>query len=254
MEEFNILAPGIWFGDASERGAVRPISEEGNMLLNLCYELKSGNFGVRSDLFVFASRCRDRSVASQALRLCIAVCRHEDVEWLAGMSQQLDDGYRKFVIYAPHSLSPVVLPHLARVEFDAGGAVEIEDLETSIRVIVGESFALPSEQARDSATRFYDEWLRCDGSAYCYRGLPVFPGDLTKILYSQVIAANRTGVGFPLVEVPTLLSIWCGIKCPVVYGQHASAEVVENVVAYIRAIAARSWAKGGKYFYGHRVA
>ena len=53
--------------------------------------------------------------------------------------------------------------------------------------------------------------------------------------------------------IPSLLSIWSGIKCHADYYTVVDDKVVNEIIAYVKQIASMNWEKGCKYFYGYKI-
>ena len=53
--------------------------------------------------------------------------------------------------------------------------------------------------------------------------------------------------------IPTLLSIWSGIKCPVEYNTVVNEEKFKQLLSYVEGLSEMDWRSGGKYFYGHLI-
>lgn len=53
--------------------------------------------------------------------------------------------------------------------------------------------------------------------------------------------------------VPSLLSIWSGIKVPGDYWTVINADNYSDFIIYVETLSEKNWVKGQKYFYGYQV-
>ena len=58
---------------------------------------------------------------------------------------------------------------------------------------------------------------------------------------------------FDMVTIPSILSIWSGVKCHVQYGAIITDEKYRGLMLYIDSLTKKEWKIGEKYFYEHLV-
>ncbi|MBY0595217.1 hypothetical protein K4569_01805 [Bacillus bingmayongensis] len=90
-----------------------------------------------------------------------------------------------------------------------------------------------------------------DTNLYYYFRKPVFPGDLAKELIQKSMISLKFKKNLGIDLVPTLLSVWSGVKCPVEYNQIVDDKKYKEVIDYVTKLSNFNWEVGKKYFYGN---
>ena len=65
--------------------------------------------------------------------------------------------------------------------------------------------------------------------------------------------SRKNGERLHEITIPTMLSIWSGIECPVQYHTVVDDETMRKVIEYVKRLSKMNWERGCKYFYGHKV-
>lgn len=257
MDSFDILRPGPWFGPKSgqpEQGGHSESMDEKAVLLRLCDKLKSGDFSARSELEYFIGTCPNSSLRRQAIRLFCFVARHQDIPFLGRLLEKSEhEEILTVVVTAPCTLSPEIVPYLlVLLERYVGTSLQ-EDILSSINTLFPFGYGDGEEDLPKLSVRFSAFASSLEPGGYYHEGLPSHPGRLTKKLVESAADSRHRKVKFPLANIPTLLSVWSGEKCPVSYGQFVDEAAFQSVLDYVGRIASLSWNKGGKYFYREHV-
>ncbi|PFW95733.1 hypothetical protein COL32_16635 [Bacillus pseudomycoides] len=110
------------------------------------------------------------------------------------------------------------------------------------------------ERSIEELGEIYFELVKnCDATKYYYHNDLSFSGDLVKKLIPRVMVSLRDKKTFDMVTIPSILSIWSGIKSPVQYGAIITDEKYRELMLYIDSLTKKEWKIGEKYFYGHLV-
>ena len=67
------------------------------------------------------------------------------------------------------------------------------------------------------------------------------------------MSSLRDRITYNVVTIPSVLSIWSGIKCPIQYDTIITNEKNRELMSYIDVLTKKEWKIGKKYFYGHVV-
>jgi hypothetical protein len=255
--DFDILHPGPWFGPKStepDRGAQSAPTANGTQLLDLCHELKSGNFSARAALESFISTCNEPLIKRQAIRLYCFVARHSDIAFIGRLAERLDhDEILTIVITAPDTLSPEIIPYLfTLLEIYKDTSIE-KDILSSINMLFPFGYDGGDVSLPELAARFAGFAKSLEPGHHYFEGVPAYAGNLTKKLVEAAANSRHRNAKFPLTHVPTLLSVWSAEKCPIFYGQPVDDAGFKAILEYVNRIAALSWDRGAKYFYRHRI-
>jgi hypothetical protein len=255
-DSFDILRPGRWFGprsgtaDAPESGS----SSDRVKLHQLCNELKNGHFEARAALETFILECADYQVRRQAIRLYCFAARHADIAFIGRLAERLEhDEVETIAVTAPDTLSPEIIPYLlALLEPYEGTAIE-KSILSSIDML----FPFGYDDGQVNLPRLRDHFAglahKLEAGRYYFKGVPAFPGTWTKELIEVAALARHKKTRFPLVHVPTLLSVFSGEWCPVFYGDVVDDGTFQKVLDYAKVLAGMTWDPGMKYFYHHPV-
>jgi hypothetical protein len=256
-DSFDILRPGRWFGPRS--GTADPAhsdsSSDGAKLQALCNELKNGHFEARAALETFILACADYQVRRQAIRLYCFAARHADIAFIGHLAQRLEhDEVETIAVTAPDTLSPEIIPYLlVLLEPFAGTAIEKNILD-SINMLFPFGYDDGPVSLSTLRDRFAGLAQKLEAGRYYFKGVPAFPGNWTKELIEVAARARHNKTRFPLVQVPTLLSVSSGEWCPVFYGDLVDDDTFQKILDYVQVIAGMTWEPGMKYFYHHPVA
>ena len=257
MSTFDILHPGPWFGPRQDPLGVSgepSASDEKTRLLDICRHLKTGDFSARSALEGYIRSCTEMALKCQAIRLYCYIARHEDIAFIGELLAKCGhDEVFAVVSYAPHTLSPQVVPYLFALFEEYDDTPIAESILSAIDRLFPFQYEGEEVDIEALGQHFAGFAKELDANAYYYEGVEAFAGNLTKDLIENAATARHQQVAFPLANTPTLLSIWSGEKCPVFYGDLVSDAGFEAVVNYVKSIAAMHWVRGEKYFYGHRI-
>lgn len=257
MTAFDIFHLGPWFGPKSDPidFIERQVSEAPKTkLLELCSRLKYGDFLARSSLEAFILTCSDPAIRRQAIRLYCYVARHEDVDFLGNLLARGDhDEVSSIALYAPHTLSLQIVPYLFDLLEEYEGTSIEETVLTSIGKILSLRLDCENVDIDELSASFTEFASKCDLKKYYYSGIEAFAGPLAKTLIQAAAAARQIQTPFLLADVPTLLSMWSGVQCPVFYDDLISDEKFEEVIRFVSHISSMQWIYGEKYFYGSAV-
>lgn len=257
MEIFNIVQPGPWFGAKhvpSTAVVAHHQSDMASTLLAICAHLKAGDFSAKPSLEAFILACTDNAIKQQAIRLYCYIAKHEDIAFLGNLLARYDhDEVETIAIYAPHTLSPQIVPYLFALLEDYEDTSIEEDILSSINRIYPFQYEGGKLDISALSERFSQFVNNISLEKYYYERQEAFAGNQPKNLIEAAALARQQGTPFPLTDVPTLLSIWSGEKCPIFYGDTVSSPDFEAVMGFVKHIASMQWVRGAKYFYGHLI-
>jgi hypothetical protein len=248
----------VWFGDATtEPQAVieqqlAAAKDEISRLRLALEALKIGDMIGKAILVDLMLQSDDQDVRDLSCRIICSVCTHEDVgvfeRFLANANE---DDIETFVLYSVQSLSPRVIPYLLALLDDYKGTTIEEEIVFSL----GSLF--PIESSNIEIDRLQDWFASVNAqivpNAYYLNGKMAHPGILTKELITKTSEARSRRASLGLMEIPTLLSIWSGVACPVTFSTVVNDDSVKEVLEYVKTLASMQWEHGAKYFYGRRI-
>ena len=174
---------------------------------------------------------RDELVLNLCTRLFCSAATHDDLletNNLKFLSSASEDGVHNFVVSAGETLSYHVVPYLLAL------LEEWEDtfVEKAIRNELSWMLGIEDEYYEVSLEEFneaYSSFIENnDTQEYYYRNRLSFPGDLAKELVSEVMSSLRDRTTYNVVTIPSVLSIWSGIKCPIQYDTIITNEKIES--------------------------
>ncbi|BBB62099.1 hypothetical protein UNDKW_3826 [Undibacterium sp. KW1] len=257
MNTFDILHPGPWFGEKPESlDAIKSLSSDNEeaRFFEICRRLKCGDFTARSELERFILSCTNEVVKRLSIRLYCYIARHQDISFLGNLlASCTHEEVFSIVIYAPHTLSLQIVPYLfALLEEYESTSIE-ENILSSINKICPFEYYGGRVNIAELGERFAGFAKKMNLENYYYDGAEAFAGNLTKILIETAALARQGKMSFPLTDVPTLLSIWSGEKCPLFYGEQVADSDFESVIKFSKHIASMRWIRGKKYFYGYLI-
>ncbi|WP_143277783.1 Imm47 family immunity protein [Bordetella genomosp. 10] len=256
MEKFDIINPGVWFGPLSESSnlALETHDSAKTRLEKLCARMKSGDFSARPQLEQLILSSEETAVVRQAIRLYCFTCRHKNVEFIGRAIEKMShDDVSTWVSSAPDTLSPEIVPYLFALLGKHSDTSVIDDVLASLYRLFPSKFSESDDNLSALAQRFNAFGMGRVQSAYYYQDALSHPGALCKTLITTTAEVSSKGIEFPLANIPTILSIWSGIECPVSYGQKLDNEALPKVMNYVRLLSEMQWHEGSKYFYRHEV-
>ena len=263
-EKDNIMCRGIWYGDILNNISkdelwhkINNENDERKKLLIIIDLLKLGDFSAKQLLIKTMNESNDDSVINLCLRVFCSIAEHSDIsknENLEILSDSNDDAVNVFVTYSKQTLSYEVVPYLLAL------LEEWEDtyIETTIRDalqdILNYQESISEGASVDEIGEFYiNKKDKIDVEKYYYKGELAFPGILTKKLLDASALSRKDGKELKEITIPTILSIWSGIECPVQYYTVVDDEIMRKVFDYVKQLSKMNWEKGCKYFYGHKI-
>lgn len=260
----GIMCKGIWYGqiakDISREELWHNINNENDQkkkLLKIIDLFKLGDFSAKQLLVKMMNESNDYSVVNLCLRVFCSIANHSDIynsDNLELLSNSDDDVVNVFVTYSKHSLSYEVVPYLLALLEEW----EETDVEVSIRdalqnILNYQEAILENASVDEIGEFFVNKRGKIEQEKYYYKGDLAFPGMLTKRLLEASAISRKFGVELKEVTIPTMLSIWSGIECPVQYYTIVNDEIMKKVVDYVKELSKINWEKGCKYFYGHKI-
>lgn len=219
--------------------------------------LKLGDLTGKQLLIKIMNESDDKNVRNLCLRVFCSISKHDDIyknENLQILSRCDEDEINTFVTYSKQTLSYEVVPYLLAL------LEEWEDthVETIIRDalqdILNYEESISECVSVDEIGEFYiNKKEKIDIEKYYYKGELAFPGVLTKKLLDASALSRMNGKELKEITIPTVLSIWSGIECPVQYYTVVDDEMMRKVFDYVKKLSKMKWEKGCKYFYGHKI-
>ncbi|MBO1581402.1 Imm47 family immunity protein [Bacillus sp. XF8] len=254
----------LWYGNrpiesiSNIKKNILHAKTEKEVLLNVIELFKAGDFSQKQLLIQLMNHTNDESVLNLCIRIFCSIATHEDIRnsnnltFLASASEYIVDTFSSAAVT---SLSMGIIPYLLVLleEWD-----EITDtsmvIRNSIDFFINYQDVIGEEASVEEIGGFYLNYTKyCDVEKYYFYQSPVFPGDLTKILFERVIRAAHHEEPLKMEFIPSLLSIWTGEKVPADYYTIICNDNYKDFVTYIDTISKRSWESGQKYFYGFKL-
>ncbi|WPC42620.1 Imm47 family immunity protein [Clostridium sp. JS66] len=260
----DIMCKGIWYGETPNNISKEELwhdinneNDEKKKLLKIVDLLKLGDFSVKQLLIKMMNESNNYSVLNLCIRVFCSIANHSDIynsDNLKLLSSSDDDAVNVFVTYSKQVLSYEVVPYLL--------ALLEEWEETDVEILIRDALQnilnyqeLISENASvdEIGEVFVNRRDKIDEEKYYYKSDLVFPGTLTKRLLEASAISRKFGTELREIAIPTMLSIWSGIKCPVEYYTIVDDEIMKKVFDYVKQLSKMNWEKGCKYFYGHKI-
>lgn len=263
-EKDNIMCTGIWYGSIPNNISKEELwykinneNDEKKKLLAIIDLLKLGDFSAKQLLIKMMNESNNYSVVNLCLRVFCSIGNHSDIyknENLKLLSNADDDAVNVFVAYSKQALSYEVVPYLLALL----GEWEDTNVEISIRDALQDILNYQESISENASVDEIGEFFmkkreKIDAEKYYYKGDLEFPGVLTKQLLDASTFSRKFGTELKEITIPTMLSIWSGIECPVEYYTIVNDEIMEKVFDYVKQISRMNWEKGCKYFYGHKI-
>lgn len=258
------LMNSIWFGEKStlsqseiKENILKAVTES-EVLFNLIELYKMGDFSQKPLMIQLMNQTKDIAVLNLCIRVFLDVATHDDLRDsnnLRFLSEGTEETINTFASAAITSLSLHIVPYLLAL------LEEWEDISDTALIIKDSiSFFLNfEEQNGEEATVdeigdfYYKYCVDNDTESYYYQQNLAFPGDLAKKLMQRVMIAANNEEPLSMELIPSLLSIWTGEKVPGEYNTVISEGNYKSFIDYINGLSTKSWEKGRKYFYGHKL-
>jgi len=261
MEFLNKLIGDIWFGNVNDgmdneiEACVKIGNKEGELLLKLIKEFKQGEFSQKAKLIHLLETSENEDILNIAIRLFFSVASQDD---FSKISNILIDAEQKivdiFVSFSEESLSYNIIPYLLGLLSIWEDTELGEDISFKIGSIIGYNKVMYESCLEDELGKEFVKFCEDkDLSKYYYDGELAFAGNLSKELIEETMIARSSNSELKDETIPSLLSIWSGIKCPADYYTAVDDKVANEIIAYVKQIASMNWDKGCKYFYGHKI-
>lgn len=263
-EKDNIMCKGIWYGAIPNNISKEELwykinneNDEKKKLLAIIDLLKLGDFSAKDLLIKIMNRSNSYSVINLCIRVFCSIANHSDIynnENLKMVSDSDDDVVNVFVTHSKQALSYEVVPYLLTL------LEEWEDtyVETTIRYALQDILNYQESISKNASVNeigrfFINKREKIHVEKYYYKEDLAFPGVLSKKLLHASAISRKRGTELKEITIPTILSIWSGIKCPVQYYTIVDDEIMGKVFDYVRELSKMNWEKGCKYFYGHKI-
>lgn len=261
MKFLDKLINDIWFGDKND-GMDKEIEEcievgniETVVLLNIIKAFKQGDFSQKVKLIELLETSENMDILNVAIRLFFSVATHDDFSKINNILINAEqEVVNIFVSFAEESLSYQIIPYLLGLLSIWEDTEFGEDISFKIGSIIGYDKATYESCSEDELGKEFVYFCKDkDLSKYYYDGDLVFAGILTKKLIKETMIARSSNGELKDDTIPSLLSIWSGIKCPADYYTMVDDKVANDIMTYVKRIASIKWEKGCKYFYGHKI-
>ncbi|MHC1686055.1 MAG: Imm47 family immunity protein [Clostridiaceae bacterium] len=264
MDEKDMNTFGIWYGSVPKDTNIdelwNRLNGEGDeksrfhIIIDL---LKLGDFSAKELLINMMNKSKDKDLINICIRVFCSVSNHNDISLtdnLEVLSIADEETVNIFTTYSKQALSYEVVPYLLAL------LEEWEDtnIETNIRDTLQYILNYDEEIPEDSSVEdigevYFNKVEQIDVEKYYYKGELAFPGELTKQLIEASIFSRKNGTELKEITIPTILSIWSGIECPVQYYTVVDDELMDKVFGYVKQLSQMNWEKGCKYFYGYKI-
>lgn len=251
----NNIFDDIWFGKIGESHLGEYTDSATKQLLKILAELQEGNFEQISELTKISQISQDSDIRRSALRLFLSAASHDDIPLLGNMLDETSEAVvNDFCYFAESSLSPQILPYLLAM-FETWEGTDIgEQICQTIGYVINSLPAQDGYCSQDELVNECKQFLNThDQKKYFYAGSEFFVGTLTKEMISEMMLCKSKSKPYFSNQLPSILSISTGIKCPLQAGIQITDIVVEKVMHYVKALSEKKWIPGRKYFYGNLI-
>ena len=263
-EKDNIMCKGIWYGEISSNISKEKLwdkinneNDEKTKLLAIIELLKLGDFSAKQLLIKMMNESKSDSIINLSIRVFCSIADHSDIyenENLELLSNCDDDAVNVFVTYSKQALSYEVVPYLLALLEDWEDTYAETTIRDALQDILNYQESISESASVDEIGEFFiNKREKIDVEKYYYKGELAFPGVLTKRLLDASAFSRKLGVELKEITIPTILSIWSGIECPVEYYTIVDDEMMKKVFDYVKKLSKMKWEKGCKYFYGHKI-
>jgi hypothetical protein len=260
----NLLEKGNWYGTCDPRGdiaslraALAEASAETDIALIITELFKLGDFAAKAMFIQQMNTTKNEGLMNAYIRLFCLVASHQDlmkVENLAFLSDLSEQNADTFASSAVHTLSYEAVPYLLAMLDEWEDTNVEETIRNALDIFLNYSDELDENAAVDEIGQFYlDLMKKVDADQYYYYSTPVFPAPLAKKLIEKSAASRHEQAPLGTHLIPSLLSVWSGINCPVEYNTVVDDRLLDGVYHYVQALSEMDWEAGVKYFYGHPI-
>lgn len=261
MEFLDKLISDIWFGDKNDEmdneieECIKVGEIEAKVLLKLIKAFKQGDFSQKAKLIELIETSENEGILNISIRLFFSVAKQEDFlkinKFLSDAEQEI---INVFVSFAEESLSYQIIPYLLGLLSIWEDTELGEDISFKIGSMIGYDKAIYEICSEEELGKEFVKFCKDkDLSKYYYDRELAFTGNLTKKLIEETMIARSSNSELKDDTIPSLLSIWSGIKCPADYYTTVDDKVVKDIMVYVKQLASMNWEKGCKYFYGHKI-
>lgn len=261
MDYIEELIEDIWFGEKDDS-----LTEEINKykisnqterikLLNLIKDFKKGDFSNKEELFTLLNTSSDKDLLNVAIRLFLAICNNDDFSEINDFLCNADEeSISVFIAFAEESLSYSIVPSLLGL-LSIWEDTNIEaDICQTIGSIIGYEKAIYEICSEEELGQAFIEFCKDkDLTKYYFNNRLAFIGDWTKELIEITMNARYNVCELEEYTLPSLLSKFSGIKCPVEYYTKIDDSASKETIEYVKKISKMNWEKGHKYFYSNKI-
>ena len=248
----------IWFGEIGEHNSDGNLDPTEKKLLEILTAFQQGDFGQISELPMISCSTSNIDIRRFALRLFLSASNHNDISNIVLLNNMLDEASESdvydFCYYSESTLSLQTLPYLLAL-FETW-----EDTDAGELICQTIGYTIDYLPAQDGDCSLDELAYECksflsthDQEKYYYAGNEFFVGNLTKQLVSEAMICRAKAKPYFSDQVPSILSIVTGIKCPVQGGTQITDTVLKQIMNYIKVLSSKEWIPGCKYFYGHII-
>ncbi len=264
MVLFSDLLKSHWYGETNSGCDIAVLREsfehamsDREKLMLITELLKLGDFSVKADLLQIMNITKDEEVLRVCIRLFCLVASHKDLlisENLLFLSDVSENNADTFAAASLYTLSYDVIPYLLAMLEEWEDTNVAGTIRNSLDIFLNYSDHLDEDATVEEIGNYYVDFLNdVVEEHYYYYSTPVFPGKLTKQIIEKSVNSLNTSVPIRTNVIPTLLSVWSGIKCPVQFDTIVDSKILEDIYQYAEMLSKMDWETGIKYFYGHRV-
>lgn len=260
--DLESMVKDIWYGEIP-KGTIQTVKsqlknatteEECFRLINEL--LKLGDFSVKELLVQLMNSTQDEVILNLCTRLFCSIAIHDDLldtNKLRFLSNASEDGIHTFVASAEDTLSYNVIPYLLALLEEREDTFVEETIRNTLTLMLGVNDDYYELSIKELGEIYLESIKNNDTTKYYYHNNLEFPGNLVKELIPRVMISLREKTVFDMITIPSILSIWSGIKCPVQYGMVIDDQKYRELISYIDLLTKKEWKIGKKYFYGHLV-
>jgi len=252
----------IWYGDIPNdrienlKSKLKDVTTEKESFLLINKLLKLGDFSVKGLLIQLMNSTQDEVILNLCTRLFCSIATHDDLldtNNLKFLSNASEDGVHTFVASAGETLSYNVVPYLLTLLEEWEDTFIEKSIRNTLALMLGINDDYYERSIEELGEIYFELVKNSDDTKYYYHNDLAFPGDLVKKLIPRVMISLRDKKTFDMVTIPSILSIWSGIKSPVQYGAIITDEKYRGLMLYIDSLTKKEWKIGEKYFYEHLV-
>lgn len=258
------LMNDLWYGPKKEdhvidylKDTLTKVSTEKDCVLLINEIMKLGDFSIKRLLVQLLNTSQEENVLNLAIRLFCSTVTHEellDSNNFKFLSDASEESISTFSSCALDTLSYQVVPYLL-VLLDEWDDTNVElVIRNSLDIMLSYSDVMDESASSEDIGEFYINFLQnIDVHQYYYFGELAYPGDLAKELVQQSVVSLRTNKILGMNMIPTLLSTWSGLRCPVEYTTLVDDDSYKKVINYVNTLSEMNWNIGKKYFYAKEV-